>query len=158
MNKKRKFLNNSLWWLDVSILNYNNIDFFFSYENNIFFLQLNKNYYYYYSLIGKKNVNSALLYNLDGVYTYSDTFGKYILATQTIFYDFKVLIEVVADGNIPSTSQIYRGNTWIERESKEFSGIFFTNLLDNRKLLLNYNYNHDLQYNQFSNVIGDINI
>ena len=45
-----------------------------------------------------------------------------------------------------------------ERENKEFNNIFFQNLNDTRKLLSNYNYNKNLQYNNFNNIINDINI
>ena len=37
----------------------------------------------------------------------------------------------------------------MERELKESNNIFFLNLIDNRKLLFNYNYNNNLEYNHF---------
>lgn len=72
--------------------------------------------------------------------------------------DFKILTKILFYNNLQSISQIYCGNTWVEREIREFYNILFFNLLDSRKLLSNYNYNHNLEYNQFNNIIYDINI
>ena len=46
----------------------------------------------------------------------------------------------------------------MERELKESNNIFFLNLIDNRKLLFNYNYNNNLEYNHFNSIINDIKI
>lgn len=48
--------------------------------------------------------------------------------------------------------------TWIEREIKEFNQINFINLIDSRKLLLNYNYNLNLDYSNYNNIINDLKI
>ena len=158
MIKKRKFTNNSLWWLDVNILNTNNILFTYLTESNLFTLQLSKSYYYYYFLINRNNLNSLYFFNLDATVINIGDFNSYYITTQTIISDFKILIRVLFTNNLQSLSQIYLGNTWIEREVREFYSIFFTNLLDSRKLLSNYNYNHNLNYNQFNNIICDVSI
>lgn len=84
--------------------------------------------------------------------------NTYLLAYQSIFFDFKFLIETQFKQRITSVSSIYNGALWIERETKEFNSIQYTNLLDTRKLLSNYNYNTELQYNNFSNIINDLKI
>ena len=158
MIKKRKFTNNSLWWLDINILNTNNILFTYLTESNLFTLQLSKSYYYYYFVINRNNLNSLYFFNLDATVVNVGDFNNYYITTQTIISDFKILIAVLFTNNLQSLSQIYLGNTWIEREVREFYGIFFTNLLDSRKLLLNYNYNHNLNYNQFNGIVYDMSI
>jgi len=124
----------------------------------LFTLQLSKSYYYYYFLINKNNLNSLYFYNLDATIVGDQNFNSYYIATQTIIADFKILIKVLFANNLQSLSQIYSGNTWVEREIREFYNIFFNNLLDSRKLLSNYNYNHNLNYNQFNNIIYDISV
>lgn len=158
MNKKRKFVNSSLWWLDTNILNTENIKFKYSYESNIFFLKISKLFYYYYFLINKKNLNSLMFSNLDSVLISSSNKNNYYLAGQTIFCDFKFMLEVYSNTHLHSISGIYSGNSWVEREVKEFNKVFFINLNDSRKLLLNYNYNETINYNHYNNIIGDINI
>lgn len=159
MNKKRKFTNNSLWWLDVNILNTNNVLFNYLTESNIFTIQLSHKYYYYYYLINKHNLNTLYFFNLDATVINSKTkINNYYITTQTVMSDFKILTKILFYNNLQSISQIYCGNTWVEREIREFYNILFFNLLDSRKLLSNYNYNHNLEYNQFNNIIYDINI
>jgi hypothetical protein len=157
MNKK-KFLNHYLWWLDINILNTDNLNFKFSYLNNIYFLQLNYKYYYYFFLLNNKNLNTLNFYVLD-ILTYKNiNTHNYFLSYQSIFYDFKILIETQFKKNISSISTIYSGNLWVERETKEFNNIQYLNLTDSRKLLSNYNYNNSLQYNNFNNIINDLKI
>lgn len=68
------------------------------------------------------------------------------------------MVDILVDKNIQSISSVYSGNSWIEREVREFNKIFFVNLNDTRKLLLSYNYNDTLHYNNYNNIINDINI
>lgn len=157
MNKKKN-LNSSLWWLDLSILNINSLVFKFSYLNNIYFLQLNHKYYYYFFLLNNKNINTLNFYILDILTFKSVNINNYFLAYQSIFYDFKILIETQFKKNISSISKIYKGVLWVERETKEFNSIQYLNLTDSRKLLSNYNYNNSLQYNNFNNIINDLKI
>lgn len=171
MAKIRKFNNNSLWWLDFSILNTNAINFFFSLESNIFFLKIIKKFYYFYYLINRKNLNNLLFSNLDCVFSNYVDFSKFFFSHQTFFCDFKYLLEVSTEKEmVPtysanrvkesfmSTSTIFKGNTWSEREMREFNDILFINLIDSRKLLSNYNYNKDIRYNQFNYIIDDISV
>ena len=159
MNKKRKFTNNSLWWLDINILNTNSILFNYLTESNIFTIQLSHTYYYYYFLINKNNLNILHFSNLDATVIGGKVgVNCYYITTQTTVCDFKILIKILFYNKLQSISQVYLGNTWIEREVREFYSVFFTNLLDSRKLLSNYNYNNNLEYNQFNNIIYDINI
>lgn len=147
-----------MWWLDINIINTHNILFTYLTESNLFTLQLSKLYYYYYFLINRNNLNSLYFFNLDATVVNNEDLNTYYIATQTIVADFKILIKVLFTNNLQSLSQIYPGNTWVEREVREFYSIFFNNLLDSRKLLSNYNYNHNLNYNQFNNIVYDISI
>ena len=158
MKKIRKFNNNSLWWLEINLLNTNNFIFSYKKNNNIFYLTVEKNFYYFYFLILKNSLNTLLYYNLDVTLIKYLNNCTYYNSTQTIFCDFKIMIISNILKQINSISSIYKGNTWIEREIKEFYNIYIINLIDSRKLLLNYNYNYNLNYNQFNNIISDINI
>lgn len=158
MNKKKPFPSYSLWWLDISILNVNNFKFKYSFINNIYFFKLVNKYFYYFFLLNRRNLNTLNFYILD-ITTYKYLgINTYLLAYQSIFFDFKFLIETQFKHRITSVSSIYNGALWIERETKEFNSIQYTNLLDTRKLLSNYNYNTELQYNNFSNIINDLKI
>lgn len=155
---KKKFISNSLWWLDVNILNTQNTLFMYLKESNIFILQIQQMYYYYFSLITKNNLNILYFYNLDGTLVNLNNQNVHYLVIQSIVADYKVLIKTSLHSALCSLSQIYPGNTWIEREIREFYSIFFINLCDSRKLLSNYNYNKNLNYNQFNQILSDINI
>jgi len=156
MNKKKIQITNNLWWLDYSILNLNSINFKYFYSNNIFSIKL-KNFYYFF-LINKFNTNSTYFYNLDATILNKVVNKSYVISTQTFFYDLQLLLNINVANNVLSVSKIYFGNTWIERELKEFNNIYFIGLIDNRKLLSNYNYNNKLNYNQFNSIISDLKI
>jgi len=149
-------LNKNIWWLDFSILNFSNIKFKFYYANNIFFLEI-KNYYLF-CLLNKKNVNCMLLYNLDSVIVSEKGSNSIYSALQTFFFDIKILINTEFSKSIKSISCIYPSNLWVERELKEFNNVNFINMPDTRKLLSNYNYNNLLVYNNFNNILNDVNI
>ncbi len=156
MNKKKIQITNNLWWLDYSILNLNSINFKYFYFNNIFSIKL-KNFYYFF-LINKFNINSTYFYNLDATILNKVINKTYVISTQTFFYDLQLLLNINVANSVLSISKIYFGNTWVERELKEFNNIYFIGLTDNRKLLSNYNYNNKLSYNQFNNIINDLKI
>ena len=156
MNKKKIQITNNLWWLDYSILNLNSINFKYFYSNNIFSIKL-KNFYYFF-LINKFNINSTYFYNLDATIVNKIVNKTYVISTQTFFYDLQLLLNINVANNVLSISKIYFGNTWVERELKEFNNIYFIGLIDNRKLLSNYNYNNKLNYNQFNCIINDLKI
>ena len=158
MNKKKNFSNYSLWWLDTNILNINNLNFKYSYLNNIFFLKLDSKFYYYFFLLNNKNINTLNFYILDILNYKNINLNNYFVSYQSIFFDFKLLVETQFEKRISSLSKIYKGSLWIERETKEFSSIEYNNLIDSRKLLSNYNYNNNLQYNNFNNIINDLKI
>lgn len=158
MNKKKSFPIYSLWWLDISILNVTNLKFKYSLINNIYFLQIFHKYLFYFFLLNKKNLNTLNFYILD-ILTYKNiNTYQYFIAYQSIFFDFKILVETQFKNKISSISKIYNGALWIERETKEFNLIQYNNLQDTRKLLSNYNYNNELQYNNFNNIINDLKI
>lgn len=158
MDKKNSFSNKSLWWVDLNILNLNNITFKYSLISNIYYVNINSDYFYYFFLLNYKNLNSLNFYILDIMTFKSINVNNYYLAYQSIFFDFKILIETQFTHYISSISKIYNGALWLERETKEFNMIQYTNLNDSRKLLLNYNYNSALQYNNFNSVINDLKI
>ena len=156
MNKKKIITNNNLWWLDFSILNLNNIKFKYFYFSNIFYIKLIN--FFFFFLINKNNINNMLFYNLDSLIFNNNINDKYICGVQTMFFDLQVLLEINFNNKLTSLSGIYSGNTWLEREMKEMGNITFLNLLDNRKLLSNYNYNNNLEYTHFNSIINDIKI
>jgi NADH:ubiquinone oxidoreductase subunit C len=160
MIKKRKFTNNSLWWIDFTLLNTGNTKFLYNKESNIFTLNIDKKFYFFYFVLTKYSLNILKFFNLDCTFLDKSTNIKnlYIIATQTIFCDYKALVTVYTDKHIDSLSTIYNGNTWVERELREFYQIFFTNLYDSRKLLSNYNYNTELSYNHFNSIVYDMSI
>jgi Ni,Fe-hydrogenase III component G len=153
MNEKKKFLNNSLWWLDYSIVN-NGINFSHSKKNNIFFLKINNNTNFLFFLLNKYNLNTLYLYVLDNLIIKN----KYYITYQSFFYDYKVLIQSKFKKNIKSISGVYNSMGWGERENKEFNKVTFLSLKDSRKLLSNYNYNNNNNYNNYSTIINDIKL
>ena len=158
MDKKNLFSNNALWWVDINILNINNISFKYSLINNIYYVSLNYNYFYYFFLLNYKNLSTLNFYVLDITTFKSININYYYVAYQSIFFDFKILIETQFKNYIDSISKIYNGCIWPEREAREFNNIQYNNLKDTRKLLLNYNYNSELQYNNFNNIVNDLKI
>ena len=115
-----------------------------------------QNYEFY--LINKNNLNCVVIYNLDSLIIKSGAYNNIFSALQTFFFDLKIFIKHTFTGSLKSISNVYQSNLWVERELKEFNNVNFYNLMDTRKLLSNYNYNHSLNYNQYSNIINDINI
>jgi len=156
LNKKKIIINNNLWWLDYSILNLDNIKFKYYYFSNIFYIKLIN--FFFFFLINKNNLNNMFFYNLDALIYNKNNSNKYYIGTKTFFFDLQILIEIKFSNKLQSLSKIYSGNNWIERELKEANNILFTNLLDNRKLLSNYNYNNSLEYNNYNLILSDIKI
>ena len=157
MNKKN-IMNYLTWWLDFSIINANSINFKYSQINNIYYINIKENFIYFFFLLNKHNVNSLNFYNLDITNYKLINNYKYFIAYQSIFFDFKILLDTTIFKNIKSISTINKGSLWLERENKEFSSIQYLNLNDSRKLLSNYNYNDAINYNQFNNIINDLKI
>lgn len=155
-NKPKQFSNLSIWWLDYAILNTNSINFKFSLTNNIFYININNNNFLNFFIINKKNLNSIHFYILDNVIISSE--NKYFLTYQSIFFDFKIFIITRYNKHLNSISKIYFGSGWQEREAKEFNNVPFIGLNDTRKLLSNYNYNAEIQYNNYNNILNDIQI
>ncbi len=158
MNKKNFLLNTSLWWVDFNILNLNALLFKFSKINNIYFLNINYEFFFFFFLLNSKNLNTLNFYILDILTYKTKNINNYFLSYQSVFFDFKILLETNFLNSISSISNIYKGALWVERETKEFNGVQYTNLNDTRKLLLNYNYNNQLQYNNFNHIINDLKI
>ena len=154
MKKKNKINNSMLWWLDTSILNTSLIFFKYSHSSTIFTIKLNQILPFFY--INKKNLNCLYFYLLDMTIINNYKFNMYYIAFQSIFFDYQILIESKIKSNFNSLSSIYSGASWIERELKESNTILYTNLNDSRKLLLNYNLNDSIQYNNYNNIINDL--
>lgn len=158
MIQKKKFTTSTLWWLDTHILNFSCIEFQYKKQTNIFHLKISNIFFFFFFLINKKNFNTLFFYNLD-ITTISTILTKiYYTSTQTIFNDYKLLISTNYNNVLPSISHIYSGNSWLERELKEFHTVNYINLNDSRKLLSNYTYHTDQQYNHYNNIINDIQI
>lgn len=156
MIKKKFFLNN--WWLDSTILNPNLTSFKFSLTNNIFYLNLSNKFLFYFFLVNKNNLNNYYFYLLDSTVLTNFEKKEYQIAYQSIFFDLKILVNVKFKNTLQSLTKIYKAASWVERENKEFNNITFNNLNDTRKLLSNYNYNKNLQYNNFNNILNDLHI
>lgn len=158
MIKANTFKTFSLWWLDLCILNSNIINFKYSYNNANYIINLSEIYFYFFFLLNKKNLNTLNFYFLDIMLIKNANISSYYVVYQSYFFDFKLLIETRFSSYIYSLSTLYAGNLWIERETKEFSESQYINLLDSRKLLSNYNYNNDLLYNNYNNILNDLNL
>lgn len=158
MIKTNNFKNYSLWWLDVCILNSNIINFKYSYNNINYILNLSEIYFYFFFLLNKKNLNTLNFYFLDIMLIKNANNLNYYAIYQSYFFDFKLLIETKFSKYITSVSTLYSGILWVEREVKEFSQSQYINLIDSRKLLSNYNYNNELLYNNYNNIINDLNL
>ena len=152
MNAKY-FQPNTLWWVDFSII-LNSYVFLYQKFTNNFYIQLTNNTYYYYYLLTLNHVNSFFFYILD--ITSSNLKKNNLIVThQSIFYDYKIISFVNFKKTIYSISKINKGTGWLERENKELNRVSYTNLSDSRKLLLNYNYNYSVTYQNFNQIIGD---
>ena len=100
--------------------------------------------------------NCLYFYILDCTIINSLNLNLYYIGYQSLFFDYQILIESKFDNLTYSLSNIYSGASWVERELKETNNVFFFNLNDSRKLLLNYNYSNSIQYNNFNNIINDL--
>lgn len=140
-----------MWWFEFIFINCN---INFSYNKNNLINYFNTEQYFLFFLINKKNVNNLLFYLLDGVITKH----IYYISFQTIFFDYKILLNCFNLTKLLSISNIYKNFSWVERELKEINKIMFIGLKDSRKLLLNYNYNIENQYINYNNIINDIKI
>jgi len=155
MNAKY-FRPSTMWWVDFSIL-FNNYLFFNQQYTNNFYLQISAKTHFYYYLITLNHVNSFLFYILDST---SVNLKKTQLAInhQSIFFDYQITTLTTVNKKISSISKINKGSTWLEREDKELNKTNYSNLADSRKLLLNYNYNLDVSYVGFNQMINDIHL
>lgn len=144
------------WWMDYAILNTYTNNFKYNKTNNLYYLSIINSTLFFFFLINKKNINSLLFSNLDAVITNETNRKFYHITLQTFFFDHKILITTSTTTNFYSISSIYSGNIWLEREIKEMSCTNFLNLSDTRKLLLNYNYNTDLVYNNYNQIVNEV--
>lgn len=156
MKKQKDFSANTLWWLDTHIINTSILKFKFNKTNNLYYVNLTNAFYYYFFLLNKNNSNTLFFSNLDAVILKNTTSNYYYITTQTMFSDFKIIIYTKFNDYLQSISQVFPGNTWIERELREFNENTFLNLVDTRKLLSNYSYETNLNYVHFNEIINDI--
>ena len=153
MNAKY-FRPSTMWWVDFSII-FNNYLFLNQQYTNNFYLQLStKNHFYYYLLV-LNHINSFLFYILDSS-TVNLKKNQLIINHQSIFFDYQVTTLTNINKKINSISKLNKGSTWLEREDSELNKTNYTNLADSRKLLLNYNYNLEVSYTGFNQIISDI--
>lgn len=141
-----------LWWLEFSILTTQSISFKYNKYNNIYYLNMQN--YYYFLLLNKFNLNTLFFFLLDCTILNK----KYYLSIETLFYDFKILVSSNINKSLVSVSNIFFSNSWVERELKEVNRVNFINLKDSRKLLLNYNYNSELVYSNYNNIVNDLRL
>jgi len=145
-----------LWWVDFSIILNTPLFFYQKFTNN-FYLKLSEKSYYFYYLISLNHINSFFFYILD-LTTINLKKKQLVTSTQSIFFDYKVTTTVNSSKDIHSISKLNKGSTWLERENKEMNLVNYINLLDSRKLLLNYNYNQEILYHNFNHIINDISL
>ena len=141
MNAKY-FRPSTMWWVDFSII-FNNYLFLNQQYTNNFYLQL------------LNHINSFLFYILDSS-TVNLKKNQLIINHQSIFFDYQVTTLTNINKKINSISKLNKGSTWLEREDSELNKTNYTNLADSRKLLLNYNYNLEVSYTGFNQIISDI--
>lgn len=153
MNAKY-FRPSNLWWIDFSII-FNTCLFFTQQYTNNFYLQVPNRVHFYYYLLILNHINSFLFYILDSTRIDKKN-SKLIINHQSIFFDYQVTSITCINKKISSISKINKGSAWSEREDRELNDTNYINLLDSRKLLLNYNYNSDISYSGFNQIVNDI--
>lgn len=153
MNAKY-FQPTTLWWVDFSIILNSPLFFYQKFTNN-FYLSLSEKFHYFYYLITLNHINSFFFYIMD-LTTVSLKTNKLIISTQSVFFDYKVITLTNSSKPNQSISKLNKGSTWLERENRELNLVNYFNLTDSRKLLLNYNYNGDVFYQNFNHIINDI--
>jgi hypothetical protein len=72
-------------------------------------LQISPKYFYFLFLLNSKNLNTLNFYLLDIVTFKNVNTFNYFVAYQSIFFDFKILIETQFQDQISSISKIYNG-------------------------------------------------
>lgn len=144
----------TIWWTDAYILNTNCSKFLFNKFNNYYHITATPFFMYIILLLNKKHVNSLAFSNLD-MATLPE-FKSVYYSLQTFFFDYKILIHIKYLTNLYSSSLVYNGNLWLEREVKEMNLINFIQLPDTRKLLSNYTYNTDLIYTNYNTVLNEV--
>lgn len=157
MTTKRKFTNKSIWWVEFTTLNFSNNLFFYNKSNNLLSIKTKAKNLYLLSILLKYNLNSYFYCFVDAVVLKKEKSYFTYQVFQTIFQDIKFII-LVNDKKLISLSTIYPGNTWVERELRESTGVNYTGLLDTRKLLLNYTYKTDIEYIQYNSLISDLSL
>jgi len=156
LNNKKSITSNINWWLDLNILSSTNMLFKYSKSNNNYILKIESKFLYYFFLLNKSNLNTLNFYILDLTSFLNINNYNYFVIYQSIFYDYQILVETQFFNSVDSLSSIYNGSLWLEREVKEFNKIMYNNLLDSRKLLSNYNYNCNLEYNNYNNILNEL--
>ena len=142
------------WWVDAYILNTNFNKFLYNKINNYHYISITPNFLYIYLLLNKKHINTLMFNNLDTAIIKNLKLAYYSL--QTFFFDYKILVHIKYNTYLFSSSTIYSGNLWLERELKEMNNINFIQLLDTRKLLSNYTYNTNLIYNNYNVILNEV--
>jgi NADH:ubiquinone oxidoreductase subunit C len=151
-NNKAKLL--TIWWVDAYILNVNSNKFLYNKFNNYYHITATPFFFYILLLLNKKHVNSLSFSNLD-IAVATDLKSVYH-SLQTFFFDYKILVYLKYTTNLYSSSTIYSGNLWLERETKEMNNINFIQLPDTRKLLSNYTYNNELIYTNYNGILNEV--
>jgi len=158
MTINNKITNHSVWWVEFLILNSNTIKFSYQLSDNTFFFHITTRTYPFFIYFLKFLPQSNLFQVLDLTNISLTQKNELCSIYQSVFNNLKLCIIFPIINQIFSSTNIFKSNTWLERELKEFSVINIQNLIDTRKLLLNYNYNNTLKFNQYSSIISDINI
>ena len=132
--------NNNLLFFTSNVNNSNNL-FIKNTQNNLLYLinSLRVNYLNQFFAVDISNIKYCNNTNL--IYIFSCYLTNYKI----------ILISLLNKINIlPSYSNIYLNFSWVERELKEFSDLFFNNLKDSRRLLTDYSYSSYINYKDYN--------
>jgi hypothetical protein len=97
--------------LDANILSVTSLRFKYSYNSNNFIVNVNKKFLYFFFLVNRKNISTLNFYILD-IFSLKNNINKnnYYVGYQSLFYDFKILVESHIINNVSSISKIYSGS------------------------------------------------
>ena len=112
-------------------------------------------------------IHNNLYFSLHNIYTYVDasfyvtqTTGIYISTFSCLFHHSRISIfnhlEFTKQLTLTSTSNLFRGACWIERELKEFFSLNIKNLLDSRRLLTDYMVDTKVSNNEYKTTSFDL--
>ena len=126
-----------------------------NYSLNFEFLNIN---FFFFLVLQKYNLISVYFFIVDKILYKNKSNHTELIFVNSLKTDIHYFITNKFFKKTKSLSSIFSNCIWIERELRELNEINYITLNDNRKLLLNYNYNNIISYNNYNNIINDLNI